>query len=169
MIEYPTLTFESAADLASQRHRFHQVAIQKFKSEPEFRRVWPSVDAMRGFDHLVKLKVDGFEAKRGRNLFGAFQLFSGILFGPNPNVAVVFGKKQNAFACVVMANTDILRGSKLVSSKIIDYDTGAVSEPMTPSIRKLMQQFMDYGGILRVRNGVQRSARWPDHRFVQKV
>lgn len=56
-VEYPVLVFGSQADSASMQFRFRQAAIQRYKSESEFRRVWPSSDVIRGFDHLVQLKV----------------------------------------------------------------------------------------------------------------
>ena len=89
-VEYPVLAFGSQADSASMQFRFRQAAMQRYKSESEFRRVWPSSDVTRGFDHLVKLKVYGTDSNQQQSLYGAYQLFSGIQFGRDPNVAVMF-------------------------------------------------------------------------------
>ena len=170
LVEYPVLTFGSTADSASMQHRFRDAAIQKYKSDPQFRRIWPSSDVTRGFDHLVRLKVyDDTESKRGQSLFGAFQLFTGIQFGSEPNVAVMFGEKDNEFACIVMAIIDIPRGSKLVSSKIIESKEGSFSRDIPSSVRNLMHQFIDSGEIFQMMNGVRKAPGWTGQRFVQKA
>lgn len=125
LVENPLVLFGTKTpNMNTERLRvqFQNAVREKSKRDIAFSKMWASMSTVKGFECLLEIKPHRSNAKDLRKWFGVFRLFreidgTGLVYsdgGPTPNVAVVFGERKDHFTCVVIATTDIPKGSKLM-------------------------------------------------------